>query len=186
MLTNKAIAEKNRFQNLYKVFDDRYYDVGDHMEKYLSSIQVLEFCDICNAYLRGDYNSLIKSIRSNGYIIRSLSDKKTINDIMESIVNNNSLSMWKAIELVADKKLIKLTDSCISKIERERAFVEQYSKDEFYQKFRMLYLDGNNTFNKIKDMIDISSEDIFDDWELLMLLKRKIGHLSQNILSHNR
>lgn len=50
MLTNKAIAEKNHFQNLYKVFDDRYYDVGDHMEKYLSAIQVLEFCDICNAY----------------------------------------------------------------------------------------------------------------------------------------
>lgn len=58
MLTNKAIAEKNHFQNLYKVFDDRYYDVGDHMEKYLSSIQVLEFCDICNAYLRGEYNML--------------------------------------------------------------------------------------------------------------------------------
>ena len=93
MLTNKAIAEKNHFQNLYKVFDDRYYDVGDHMEKYLSSIQVLEFCDICNAYLRGDYNTLIKSIRSNGFVIRSLSDKKTINDIMESITTNKKLSM---------------------------------------------------------------------------------------------
>lgn len=103
------------------------------MEKYLSSIQVLEFCDICNAYLRGDYNSLIKSIRLNGYIIRSLSDKKTINDIMASIVSNNSLSMWKAIELAAEKKLIKLSDSCVNKIERERAFVEQYGDDEFYQ-----------------------------------------------------
>lgn len=177
MLTNKAIAEKNHFQNLYKVFDDRYYDVGDHMEKYLSSIQVLEFCDICNAYLRGDYNSLIKSIRSNGYFIRSLSDKKIINDIMESIVTNNNLSMWKAIELASEKKLIKLSDSCINKIERERAFVEQYSNDEFYQKFRKLYLDGNNTFNKIKDMIDISSEDIFDDWESIYKKERFINEL---------
>lgn len=177
MLTNKAIAEKNHFQNLYKVFDDRYYDVGDHMEKYLSSIQVLEFCDICNAYLRSDYNSLIKSIRSNGYVIRSLSDKKIINDIMESIVTNDNLSMWKAIELASEKKLIKLSDSCINKIERERASVEQYSNDEFYQKFRKLYLDGNKTFNKIKDMIDISSEDIFDDWESIYKKERFINEL---------
>ena len=167
MLTNKAIAEKNHFKNLYKVFDDRYSDVGDHMEKYLSSIQVLEFCDICNAYLRGEYNSLIKSIRSNGYAIRSLSDKKTISDLMASIVANQNLSMWQAIELAAEKKLIKLSDSCINKIERERAFVEQYSNDEFYQKFKALYLSGNNTYNRIKDMIDIPSEDVFDDWKAI-------------------
>ena len=167
MLTNKAIAEKNHFKKLYKVFDDRYSDVGDHMEKYLSSIQVLEFCDICNAYLRGEYNALIKSIRSNGYAIRSLSDKKTISDLMASIVANHNLSMWQAIELAAEKKLIKLSDSCINKIERERAFVEQYSNDEFYQKFKALYLSGNNTYNRIKDMIDIPSEDVFDDWKAI-------------------
>ena len=167
MLTNKAIAEKNHFKKLYKVFDDRYSDVGDHMEKYLSSIQVLEFCDICNAYLRGEYNALIKSIRSNGYAIRSLSDKKTISDLMASIVANQNLSMWQAIELAAEKKLIKLSDSCINKIERERAFVEQYSNDEFYQKFKALYLSGNNTYNRIKDMIDIPSEDVFDDWKAI-------------------
>ena len=167
MLTNKAIAEKNHFKKLYKVFDDRYSDVGDHMEKYLSSIQVLEFCDICNAYLRGEYNALIKSIRSNGYAIRSLSDKKTISDLMASIVANQNLSMWQAIELAAEKKLIKLSDSCINKIERERSFVEQYSNDEFYQKFKALYLSGNNTYNRIKDMIDIPSEDVFDDWKAI-------------------
>ena len=177
MLTNKAIAEKNHFQNLYKVFNDRYYDVSDHMEKYLSSIQVLEFCDICSAYLRGEYNTLIKSIRLNGYSIRSLSDKKTINDIMASIVSDSNLSMWQAIELAAEKKLIKLSESCIHKIERERAFVEQYSNDAFYKKFKELYLAGNNTYNRIKDMIDIPSEDVFDDWESIYKKERFINEL---------
>lgn len=96
---------------------------------------------------------------------------------MESIVSNNSLSMWKAIELAAEKKLIKLSDSCVNKIECERAFVEQYSDDELYQKFRKLYMDGNNTFNKIKDMIDISSQDIFDDWEAIYKKERFINEL---------
>ena len=177
MLTNKAIAEKNHFKKLYKVFDDRYSDVGDHMKKYLSSIQVLEFCDICNAYLRGEYNTLIKSIRSNGYAIRSLSDKKTIRELMESIVDNHDLSMWQAIELAADKKFIKLSDSCINKIRRERAFVEEYSKDEFYKKFKEQYLAGNNTYNKIKDMIDIPSEDVFDDWKAIYKRERFIEEL---------
>ena len=177
MLTNKAIAEKNHFKKLYKVFNDRYSDVGDHMEKYLSSIQVLEFCDICNAYLRGEYNALIKSIRSNGYAIRSLSDKKTISDLMASIVANHDLSMWQAIELAAEKKLIKLSDSCVNKIERERAFVEEYSKDEFYKKFKEQYLAGNNTYNKIKDMIDIPSEDVFDDWKFIYKRERFINEL---------
>ena len=177
MLTNKAIAEKNHFKNLYKVFDDRYADVGDHMEKYLSSIQVLEFCDICNAYLRGEYNALIKSIRLNGYAIRSLSDKKAISDLMASIVTNQNLSIWQAIELAAEKKLIKLSDSCIHKIERERAFVEEYSKDEFYKKFKDQYLAGNNTYNKIKDMIDIPSEDVFDDWKAIYKRERFINEL---------
>lgn len=177
MLTNKAIAEKNHFKKLYKVFNDRYSDVGDHMEKYLSSIQVLEFCDICNAYLRGEYNALIKSIRSNGYAIRSLSDKKTISDLMASIVANHDLSMWQAIELAAEKKLIKLSDSCVNKIERERDFVEEYSKDEFYKKFKEQYLAGNNTYNKIKDVIDIPSEDVFDDWESIYIKERFINEL---------
>ena len=177
MLTNKAIAEKNHFKKLYKVFDDRYSDVGDHMEKYLSSIQVLEFCDICNAYLHGEYNALIKSIRSNGYAIRSLSDKKTISDLMKSIVYDQNLSIWQAIELAAEKKLIKLSDSCINKIERERAFVEQYNNDEFYQKFKELYLSGHNTYNKIKDMIDITSEDVFDDWKAIYKRERFINEL---------
>ncbi len=177
MLTNKAIAEKNHFQNLYKVFNDRYYDVGDHMEKYLSSIQVLEFCDICNAYLRGEYNTLIKSIRLNGYSIRSLSDKQTINDIMASIVSDSNLSMWQAIELAAEKKLIKLSDSCVNKINRERAFVEEYSKDEFYKIFKEQYLAGNNTYNKFKDIIEIPSEDVFDDWKSIYKRERFINEL---------
>ncbi len=177
MLTNKAIAEKNHFKKLYKVFDDRYSDVGDHMEKYLSSIQVLEFCDICNAYLRGEYNTLSKSIRSNGYAIRSLSDKKTISDLMASIVDNHNLSMWQAIELAAEKKLIKLSDSCVNKIKRERAFVEEYSKDEFYKKFKEQYLVGNKTYNKIKNVIDIPSEDVFDDWESIYIKERFINEL---------
>lgn len=181
MLTNKAIAEKNHFQHLYKVFNDRYYDVSDRMEKYLSSIQVLEFCNICNAYLRGEYNALIKSVRLSGYVIQKLSDKKEIKEIMSSIMEDKDISMWEAIELAAEKKLIRLSDSCVNRIKRERSFVEQNNNDEFYKSFRELYLAGNNTYNRIKDKIDISSEEIFDDLESTYKRERFIIEL----LSHD-
>ena len=171
MLTNKAIAEKNCFQNLYKVFNDRYYDVSDRMEKYLASIQVLELCEICNAYLQGNYNALIKSIQSSGYKIKKLSNKKDISEIMLKIATDKDLSMWGAIELAAEKKLIKLSESCINRIKSEQSFVNQINNDEFYTAFRELYCAGNNTYSKIKDKIEISSEEVFD--ELKSIYKRE-------------
>ncbi len=180
MLTNKAIAEKNHFQHLYKIFNDRYYDVSDRMEKYLASIQVLELCEICNAYLHGEYNTLLKLIRSNGYVIQTLSDKKVVVEIMSRIVNDYNLSMWEAIELAVRNNLIKLSDSCINRIKRERDYVKHLNEDEFYTVFRRMYLDGNSTYNKIKDKIDIPSEEVFDEWESTYKRERFINELLSN------
>lgn len=177
MLTNKAIADKNCFQNLYKVFNDRYYEVSDRMEKYLSSIQVLELCDICNAYIRGNYNTLIKSIQSSGYTIRKLSDKKDISEIMQKIATDKNLSMWDAIELADEKKLIKLSESCINRIKSELNFVDQINKDAFYTAFRELYCTGNNTFSKIKDKLEIPSEEVFDEWKSIYKRERFVKDL---------
>ena len=181
MLTNKAIAKKNHFQYLYKIFNDRYYDVSDHMEKYLSSIQALEFCDICNAYSHGEYNTLINSVRSSGYIIKKISDKKAINGIMSRIIEDKDISMGEAIELAVENKLIRLSDSCVNKVKYEKDFVEQNNNDEFYKKFRELYCTGYNTYNKIKDKLGIPSEDAFDDLKSIYKRERFINEL----FSHN-
>lgn len=166
MLTNKAIAEKNEFLNLYKIFSDRYYDVSDRMEKYLSSIQVLEFCDICHNYLKGNYNSLIKSIKTSGFVIKKLSDKKEINDIMTKIVSDKNISMWEAILSANEKKLIKLSDGTISKVESEKARVQRNEQEDKYRKFRDLYRTGYNTFSRIKDKMQIESKEVFDELEI--------------------
>lgn len=71
--------------------------------------------------------------------------------------------------------------SCVNKIKCERTFVEQNNGDEFYKTFRELYLAGNNTYNKIKDKIDITSEEVFD--ELESTYKRE--HFIIELLSHD-
>ena len=99
------------------------------MEKYLSSIQALEFCDICNAYSHGEYNTLINSVRSSGYIIKKFSDKKAINGIMSRIIEDKDISMGEAIELAVENKLIRLSDSCVNKVKYEKDFVEQNNNE---------------------------------------------------------
>lgn len=165
MLTNKAIAEKNDFKTLYKVFDDRYSDVKDRIEKYLSSIQVMELCIICNAYINHEYNLLIKSIRSGGYIIHKSSDKKDLQDIINGIVKNKDLSVWQAVKMAEENKIIKLSETSKNKVEQEQAFVSKLNENSFYTKFKKLYVEGNNTYNKMKDKIDLASREMFDDWE---------------------
>lgn len=162
ILTNKAIAEKNGFRQLYKVFDDRYVDVSDRIENYLRAIQALDVSDLCCLYLKGDFNELIKTVRKGGYIIRNISDKKKLHEIMQSIVANQDFSIREIVEFAISHKLIKRTETCSNISDRNSNVLEQLKSNELYQKFKTLYLDGQNTYNRIKDSGIVSSEEEFD------------------------
>ncbi len=138
ILTNKAIAEKNGFQQLYKVFDDRYADVKDRIEKYLCSIQALDVADLCNLFLIKDYNLLIQLVRKDGFIIHNANDKKQLHDIMHEIVSSKELSIKSVIEIACSKKLIKQTETYKNIIERNLNVLNQLMSDCFlYRKLNM-------------------------------------------------
>lgn len=162
ILTNKAIAEKNGFKQLYKVFDDRYVDVSDRIENYLRSIQALDVSDLCRLYLKGDFNELIKLVRKGGYIIHTVSDKKKLHDIMQGIIDSKNFSIREIVELAISHKLIKRTETYTNISERNSNFLAQLITDELYQKFKTLYLGGQNTYSRIKDSGIVSSEEEFD------------------------
>lgn len=162
ILTNKAIAEKNGFKQLYKVFDDRYVDVSDRIENYLRSIQALDVSDLCRLYLKGDFNELIKLVRKGGYIIHTVSDKKKLHDIMQGIIDSKNFSISEIVELAISHKLIKRTETYTNISERNANFLAQLITDELYQKFKTLYLGGQNTYSRIKDSGIVSSEEEFD------------------------
>lgn len=177
VLTNKAIAEKNGFKKLYKVFDDRYSDVSDRMEKYLQSIQAMDVSEICSLYLRKDYNSLIKLVRKGGYIIHTVSDKKRLHDIVQNIIDNENLSIQEVIETAIANKLIKPTETYTHVLERNSNFLYQLKIDNSYQDFKTLYLNGQNTFSRIKDSISFKSEEEFNDYEALWKRERFITEI---------
>lgn len=161
ILTNKAIAEKNGFKQLYKIFDDRYVDVSDRIEHYLRSIQALDVSDLCCLYLKGDFNELIKLVRKGGYIIHTVSDKKKLHDIMQGIIDSKNFSIREIVELAISHKLIKRTETYSNISDRNANFLEQLKSDVLYQKFKALYLGGQNTYSRIKDSNIVSSEEEF-------------------------
>lgn len=177
VLTNKAIAEKNGFKKLYKVFDDRYSDVSDRMEKYLNSILVMDVGELCNLYLKKEYNLLIKHIRKGGYTISSVSDKKRLHDIMQNIIDNKNLSIQEVIEIAITNKLIKPTETYKNKLKSNANFLEQLKNDHRYQEFKKLYLMGQKTFNQIKDNISFESKEEFSKYESIWKQERFIQEI---------
>lgn len=167
MLTNKAIAEKERFKQLYKVFDDRYADVRDRMDNYLMRIQISDICEICNFYKEKNYNPIIKTIRSGGYVIHSLQDKIKLQDIIGELLTDRNLSIYEAFQYAVLNKLIKPTEACQNTLNLNKKYIQELASNAQYQKFKQLYLDGMNTYNRIKDSFVLASEEEFDFYKNL-------------------
>ena len=165
MLTNKAIAEKNGFQLLYKTFNDRFVDVNDRIEDYLRSTQALDVTDLCLLFINKDFNGLIKTIRKAGYIIHTVSDKTKLHDLLQRFVDDPKLSLVDAVNLAIEQKLIKQTETYQNIIDNNESYLHDLSDDERFQKYKELYSLGNNTYNKIKDFGIVSSEEEFRDYE---------------------
>jgi DNA helicase-2/ATP-dependent DNA helicase PcrA len=170
MLTNKSIAKKNQFENLYEVFDERYADVSDRLENYLKLIQVIDICEICHLYKEKKYNPLLKRIRSAGFLVKTVSDKAELKTVIEHLTDTNSLSIVQAIAYAKEKKLIKETETYSKTVARNNEFLKSLQTNTQYNLFKKLYNEGNNTYTRINahnEIIKIRSEEEFD------CLKRK-------------
>ncbi|MEG1669286.1 UvrD-helicase domain-containing protein, partial [Chryseobacterium sp.] len=162
MLTNKSIAKKNNFEKLYKIFDDRYVDVSDRIENYLSLIQVLEICEICYLYKGKQYNSLIKQIHSAGFIIRNGQDKVTLKTAIEYLNTTKELSIINALTYAKEKKLIKESEVYRKTIARNAEFLKTLKANDKYGAFKRLYNEGKNTFVRINGLLEVQSEEEFN------------------------
>lgn len=164
LLTNKAISKKVGFPNLYKIFDDRYVDVGERMDEQLKRIQVEDLCELCYFFMRKQYNNLISTIKSNGFVIRRLSDKQQLSENIKLYFNDN-ISIFEALELASEFKLIKKTDSYIQYVNRRLLFLDEIKNNNEFQEFKFNYENGFNTFPKMRDMPSDVLEEDFKEFE---------------------
>ncbi|WP_203574979.1 UvrD-helicase domain-containing protein [Listeria seeligeri] len=177
VLTNKAIAEKEGFEQLYKVFDERYSEVNERIEDYLHNIQISELCDICLLYETKKYNPVIKSLKAGGYVLRSHQDKLNLKKDIEELLLNSKISLYEALRYAVDKKIIKITETCQNILDSNDKFKQDLIHNIEYQTFKKYYSEGLTTNNKMGKVIEIASEEEFHYYEGLYKKEKFINIL---------
>lgn len=171
MLTNKSISSEVGFKNLYDVFNDRYYDVKDEIEKCLTRIQLIDLVELCDAYRNKNYNFILTKIKKAGFELNTNADKKKVSEILDN-VTTSSKSAFEVLELAFEHKLLKKSDSYLAYINRKDSFIEELSKDEFYVVFKKQYEEGMNTFSRMSPIISDLENEKFNDYEKLYKKER--------------
>lgn len=171
MLTNKSIASEVGFENLYNVFNDRYVDVKEEIEKDLTRLQLLDLAELSKAYSTKDYNFIITELKKAGFLITTIEDKMKISSILDKIVASEHGAI-ELLELAFENRLLKKSDSYSSYIDRKDSFLTDIKDDEFYPTFKTYYEGGQNTFTKMAKEVDGLNEEVFKEFQRLYKKER--------------
>lgn len=171
LLTNKAISKKVGFPILFKIFDDRYVDVGNHMDEQLKRMQVTDLCELCYYFIEKKYNYLISAIKSNGFVIRRTSDKQQLSENINRFFDDD-LSVIEALELAFELKLLKKSDSYIHYMNRRVLYFDEIKNNSRFQEFKTNYENGYNTFARMRDKLLGVFEEEFKEFESLWKKER--------------
>lgn len=172
LLTNKSIATELAFEKLYKIFDERYSDVKDEIEKDLSRIQITETYELLSLYKNKKYNELLLKCKKQGFIIRSLLDKNNLIESLEKLTNSD-FCINEVIQYCIDNKLIKLSERHKVFNYKSNKFIQEFNENDTYQVLTQYLERGFNTISRIRTEFNVEfNEQEFE--EFLKDYKKKI------------
>ncbi len=166
MLTNKSIAGEVGFENLYNVFNDRYADVKEEIEKDLTRLQFRDLAELSKAYNKKKYNFVITELKKAGFLITTIGDKEKVSSILDKIITSDKGAI-EVLNLAFENKLLKQSDSYTSYINRKDVFLDDIKNDTFYGNFKALYESGQNTFVRMQKQVEDLSEEVFKEYHRL-------------------
>jgi len=170
-LTNKSIARDAGFPTLFEVFDNRYLEAKDEIEKKLSLWQFQNLFELCDAYqpfstsdeAKPNYNEVIARLKKNGFQLNSLKDKKRIQEHIQTILGSE-IGALKTLEDAISLGLLKKSESNESFFDRARVDAAFYDADELHINFRKIYEDNGNTFMRFSSHARVVEHDEFKDF----------------------
>lgn len=164
MLTNKSISSELGFSFLYQVFNDRYSEVKEEIEKTLERIQMIELYDLCSAYKNRNYNFVLAKLKKCGFELKSVKDKIRIKRIFDVVLNSTS-SANRVLQFAFNNKLIKKSDSYLNYISNKDTFLKNIELDKRFLELETLFSKGENTFAKIAKIDSNISEEEFEEFD---------------------
>lgn len=170
MLTNKSISSELGFSVLYQIFNDRYTEVKEEIEKTLARIQLVDLYELCLAYKNKNYNFVLIRLKKCGFKLKTLEDKIKINNVFKVLISSNE-SVSNVLDFAFKNNLINKSDSFIQYISNKDAFLENLNIDVRFQYLGSLYIDeGNTSARMIAKDASVSDEEFV---EFEKNLKRK-------------
>lgn len=164
MLTNKSISSELGFSFLYQVFNDRYSEVKEEIEKTLARIQLIELYDLCSAYKNKNYNFVLAKLKKCGFELKSVRDKIKIKRIFDVLLNSTG-SADRVLRFAFNNKLIKKSDSYLNYISNKDSFLKNIESDQRFSELETLFAKGENTFTKIAKIDSNISEEEFEEFD---------------------
>lgn len=167
-LTNRSIAQDVGFGTLYDIFNNRFsIDPRGRIKKVLDRLQMGEVYDLIQLFLsmpgdRRAYNRLIAKLRKNGFSIRSVKDKKEIEDLLTSLAAED-LGAYETIKFSIDNNLVRPSDSHRAFLERRQTTLERLTNDPVFLEFEALQSQGNNTLNRMKRTLPDTDLKVLDE-----------------------
>ena len=148
MLTNKSIAGKLGFKNLYNLFANRYKSPNEKIEEVLTKIGFKELYELCTAFRIKNYNFVISKVKKYGFIIQKSSDIKNLKSIFQ-VLNTDNFSLIDAFEFAVEKSVFEKSDNYNNYIDYKDLFIKDLASSETYNEFTSEYEKGNDTFTKL-------------------------------------
>ncbi len=177
-LTNKSIASDAGFENLYEIFNARFTENKEAIDNNLSSLQLMELCELCNAFspcessgLSPNYNLVISQLKKQNFEIKSIGCKAKVKKMFEAVLSSD-LSLYEAVQKAIEIKLLKVSEKYLGYLERRSSFLDGVAIDLDYIKFKELYKNGKNTLPRIRN--DLPNLDQYDFDELEKKVKKEI------------
>src|SRR5690625_2255095 len=158
MLTNKSISQKAGFKSLYETFSTRYIEPQEYIDKHLTQLQLLDLYELCNAFNTKNNNFLLNKLKTMGFSLKKLSDKKWISDSLNQIIYSEEGAI-DTLNNAFEIGLLKKSDKHLEYVKRKDAFIKKLNVDEEYNEFKYLYSNGYHTLKKINEKKEFQEEE---------------------------
>lgn len=168
MLTNNSIAKELGFQNLYKIFNDRFIEVKDEIEKELATLQLIDLLELCDFYLKKKYAQIYYSLKKTDFSLKSVQDKKRIKELFDKITSSE-ISVNQALSLAFKERILIKSESYQFYIDRMNSFKKDLDLNLEFKSFKESYNSGLNTVKKLNDITALAlTKEKFNELEKLV------------------
>ena len=124
-------------------------------------------------------NACPSCLKKSGFILSNSADKEKISTVLNTIINSDK-GAFEVLELAFENRVLKKSDAYNSFISRKDGFLSEIKKDSSYTSFKTHFVEGKNTFTKMKAEIVDLVEEVFKENEKLYKKERFFEELFSN------